>query len=437
MDCVKWGNDNSSIKNLPINDAEQAADTRNIMWQDGFDGRFAGEASKFPTKENIDEMLAFISAKHFFKKCGGLNFDQHYPALEKAAGRLPTIKRTINGTEKSVWPFIDQVCSGGFFKIDSDGNIGMYNGVGNGFAFLNPDNRANMEKKVSKVDSFDFSILGSPDNGVCDSLSAGDEQHPSDLIFFPEFKQIDGKGSVIGNGIDLRLLKDRSIAHPLSGASVPSGFNDYPYFFQEESSYFKPPEFSYLKRYFDYVGAYDNVNDRTRICDDTGGENSSVGRSFIYLFRKISNVNFPSNFPKSYSIVDPDDSNWTWSLCCFKAITDFALIFDFQPYLNVVKFTSYGEEEKVKEVATFDNGCVNLKNGFYHNLYMSFGIADIPQNVTWNPPIGINSPKPILIASGGQLVCDRIFVRRGSTFNFFLDTNAPVDFRFKATAIPL
>lgn len=429
MDCVKWGNDNSSIKNLPINDAEQAADTRNIMWQDGFDGRFAGGASKFPTKENIDEMLAFISAKHFFKKCGGLNFDQHVPQSEQSAGRLPTVIRTINGNEKSIWRFIDGVCSGGFFKMDSDGNIGMSD-VGDLNTFLNPYNKANMEKNVSEVDSFDFSILGSPDNGVCDALGLGD------VIYFSEL-QTKAVPSVVGNGIDLSLLMDRSVAQVADGVSEPSGFSDYPYFFQVKSSYYKPSAFSYLKRYFDYIGLHGFPTDKTMICDNTGGENSQIGRSFIYLYDKIGNVSYPSNYPKEYSIVDPDDSTYSWAFSCFKAITDFALIFDFQPYLNVVKFTSYGEEEMVKEVATFDNGCVNLKNGFYHNLYMSFGRGNRPQQAVWNPPIAINSPKPILIASGGQLVCDRIFIRRGSTFNFFLDTNAPVDFRFKATAIPL
>lgn len=429
MDCVKWGNDNSSIKNLPINDAEQAADARNIMWQDGFDGRFAGEASKFPTKENIDEMLAFISAKHFFKKCGGLNFDQRNPVDENSAGRLPTVKRTINGTEESIWNFIQHVFSGGFFKMDSDGNIGM-SSVDDGVPFLNPYNKANMEKKVSSVDSFDFSILGSPKNGVCAALGLGD------VIYFPEL-QTKNVPSVVGNGIDLSLLMDRSVAQIEDNVSEPSGFSDYPYFFQVESSYYKPSAFSDLKRYFDYIGLHEFPTDGTMICDIIPGADSQIGRSFIYLYDRVRNAPFPSNYPKEYSIVDPDNSEKSWAFSCFKAITDFALIFDFQPYLNVVKFTSYGEEEMVKEVATFDNGCVNLKNGFYHNLYMSFGRGNRPQQAIWNPPIGINNPKPILIASGGQLVCDRIFVRRGSTFNFFLDTNAPVDFRFKATAIPL
>ncbi len=423
MNCIKWGNDNSNIKNLPVTDAEQEADPNNIKWQDGFDSRFKDNASKFPTKENIDDMLAFISAKHFFKKCGGLNLNLDFPKEEWLKGNLPTVMRPVDGLGNriNIWSFLDYCCSGGFFYSDDDGNIGLKE-IGLSRKFLNPDNQYNMEvAAIGTTSSFDFSILGSPENGVCGALGTGD------VIYFPELttKPVD---SIIGSGINLSKLKDRSIAQIADGETEPSGFSDYPYYFSVDSSYYKPESMSSLEQYLPHYG---------QLGDPKNTLVYRYGIPFVCLYDRFITSSTEDRYSRYYSIEDTDETGYSYGFSCFKAINDFAMIFDFQPYLNIVKYTSYGDTDMVKEVATFDNGCVNLKNGYYHNLYMSFGRGTSLWGASWNPPIPMENSKPILIASGGQLVCDRIFVRRGSTFNFFLDTNAPVDFRFKATAIPM
>ena len=435
MDCVKWGNDNKEVKDLPLLDEGQAANPNGIKWQDGFDYRFADAAIKFPTKENIDDMLAFVSAKHFYKKCGGMNINLKTPIEEYALGHLPTVERSFQtsggpSSLRNIWESISSLsCLGGYYYSDSDGNIGMRSSeYGSNLVFLDPKNDSNMERANTNIgsywpyntitQSYDLSILGSPDGGVCGLLKTGD------TIYFQDADVV--SRSIEGNINTIRLV-DRAIAE-YNGETPPAGFSDFPYFFQAKEKQFNSvSSFSNLKTLFPYHGST-FPNDYFRYADS--GRTSSIIDLYV---RNDSSA----GLSKVNSIVDPDDASQRWYLTCRKAVRDCAMIFDFQPFLNVVKYTSYGDNEMVKEVATFDNGCVNLKNGYYHNLYMAITKTTFPVSASWNPPYDMSDAKPILIASGGQLLCDRIFLRRGSMFNFFLDTNAPVDFRFKATAIPL
>ena len=103
---------------------------------------------------------------------------------------------------------------------------------------------------------------------------------------------------------------------------------------------------------------------------------------------------------------------------------------------NSIVFTNVFE----KEVFKYDKGCMSMKPGYYNYIYMQVDedfnkFRVLPDQ--WGSAVPADKKKNILIASGANQVCDRVFIRRGTCFDIYLSSNAPVDFGFSFNAIPL
>ena len=153
MDGLKWGMNNSKMGDLPFSQNEQTPSDK-MFWQNGFDGRYSGDSSnpatEIPTKEIIDGILAFISKKQFYAKCGGLPFYKEIPSsLEELRKKFPTEQGLISywSTLSSALPWAAA------FIAASNGAIGMSKAYlapheksdENIPWFLNPFNASNLE----------------------------------------------------------------------------------------------------------------------------------------------------------------------------------------------------------------------------------------------------------------------------------------------------
>lgn len=529
---IRWGKDNIVVKEtLPLTPKEQNEHPEEFKWHILFDGKYgSGQkvedgkvvSGKMPTIETFNNILSFISSKHFAAFCGCLipKYATPLPVQDYnntdfgnynlyLSGYLPEILHrgdvvatqylsdgrweavlTVKGKEISRQPIVDSVSKS---SASAKFNVPYL------IKFETNGDKTSMSLAIEpeEGEEAEYTILSIEDKGATVFPFVGGHEG---FFYIREYSDYYGLllfgtvpvaslplGTDIGNCIfkvDGDSANLQAIAKGIYYRFNTRGWlydgdnisfvnkGDKEKLLEYKGELFQEKEYehsdsipNHRTRYYSANASnrdLEEINDKdlalvengTRFLRDSLQPLSPYGPNYnqpIGVYGEDGTVygptqeEYPSDLLSDFRadfpyIIIQQDKVAPFDFLYFQAPFDLAMKFEYNSSMNLLKYTQLGDgkDGHIANCATFDNGVLRLNNGYYDYIYMkvvkpngSFGTAS---NV-WGSSVNPQDIKSVLIACNGNQVCDRIFIPRGTMFNFYMKSNSPVNFRFEARAM--